>query len=167
VTSVWLLIVGVERYCCDLCLATDCRYRVLLLRLVKFSATNTHTNGRAPLDEGSARGRQRTTFNTERHPWPRRVWAHDPRKRAAAGLHLRPGGRRVRPGNNILVKISIAVFFCKVREESLTCRLHASVSTSVCELASTPQHLKIDLPSTSHLEPHRPTLSPAQLHCSL
>ena len=56
-------------------LPTHCRCRVLLLHLITLS--NTHTVGRAPLDDRSDRSRvpvpvQHTTFRREKHPCPRR-----------------------------------------------------------------------------------------------
>ena len=75
-TSVYLLTLGVEGYCC----------------------TSSHSDTplcRTPLDEGSARRRDLcpTTHNTtDRYPCPGGIRTRNPSKRAAADPRLRPRG---------------------------------------------------------------------------
>jgi hypothetical protein len=71
--------------------------------VISFDHTQAHTTvGRSPLDEGSARGRDLylTTQNTvqeKKIDASAGIRTHDPSKRSAAGLRLRPRGRWDRP----------------------------------------------------------------------
>jgi hypothetical protein len=65
--------------------------------LVSFDHTQTHTTVcRTPLDEGSARRRDlyltTQTLTRDKHPCPCENRTHDPSKRSAADLLLRPRG---------------------------------------------------------------------------
>jgi hypothetical protein len=65
--------------------------------VISFDHTQTHTTiGRTPLEEGSARRRDlylttQTLYKTNIHA-PRGIRTHDPSKRSAADLRLRPRG---------------------------------------------------------------------------
>jgi hypothetical protein len=78
-TSLYLLIVGVDGYCCTR------------------SHSMTHTLGRTPLGEGSARRRDlylttHKSQETDNHA-PSEIRTHNPSKRAAAVPRLRPRGQ--------------------------------------------------------------------------
>jgi hypothetical protein len=99
-TSFYLLIVGVKGYCCV------------------WSHSTTHTFGRIPLDEGSARHRDLylTTHNTHKRLTfmpPGGIRTHNPSKRAAADRRLRPRGHRDR-GNVPCLWMALVWFRCSV-----------------------------------------------------
>jgi hypothetical protein len=77
-------------------LPTHCRCRGCLFSL---DHTQTHTTvGRTPLDEGSARRRdlyltKQTLYKTQTSMPTGGIRTHDPSKRSAADLCLRPRGR--------------------------------------------------------------------------
>jgi len=87
----YLLIVGVDGYCCT--------WSHSMTRARASTHTQTHTLGRTPLDEGSARRRRLyktqhlQTTNTHAPGWIR---TRSPSKQAAADLSLRPCGHRDR-----------------------------------------------------------------------
>jgi len=82
-----------------LLLPTLCRCRGLLLRIITLS--DTHTLGRAPLDERSVR--RRDLYLTKQCSQQTDIHAHggirtrNPSKRATTDPHLRPRGHRNRP----------------------------------------------------------------------
>ena len=96
-------------------LTIHCRCRALLLYLNTLKDTYTHTIGRTPLDEGSARRRHLylTTHNTHKR---QHIYAsggirtRNPSKRAAADPRLRPRGHRDRPLLHFTLLIPLCIY---------------------------------------------------------
>jgi len=86
-TSFCLIILGVEGYCCTW----------------SHWMTHTHTFGRTPVDERSARRRdlcQNTTFTRDRYPWPPRY--SNPQFQQARGRRLTSHTARPPESNSVL-----------------------------------------------------------------
>jgi hypothetical protein len=112
---------------------SHCRFRWLLLHLVKINDTHTRTRafGSTPLSEWLARSRvlypHNTTFTTDKHPCPRRV--SNPQSQQATGLKpTLPRCQRDGHESELSWPTCRKFIFCLFRQEpaliSVYCNVH-------------------------------------------